>query len=471
MFSALSVRRRSSARLAAALVATGLVAAGAMVTAGPAAADETPQHQGGAVATLDGLKTYDKAVIRTGGKDQQIPAGLFEMTVDGGGKLKTYCVDIHRATQEQAKYLESSWDQTSLGSNRDAGKIRWILDHSYPQVDDLSALAEKAGVASLTEQTAAAGTQVAIWRYSDHVKVDALDPRAEKLADFLERGARGGSEPRASLTLEPNAVSGKPGEKVGPVKVRTGAGRVTVTPPADAAGADVKVVGKNGKPLTTVVNGSELYFDVPADAADGSTSLTVQATTSVPVGRAFAGATQSQTQILAGSSVSTVSAAATATWAKAGAIPALTARKNCAKSGVDITAANKGDEPYIFELMGSKHTVGAGQSRTVTIPVQEDQAYDFTIEGPGGFEKNFKGVLDCKTSGAVGTGTMDQPENRPSPATAGDTPLGSDVGLDLAETGSSNATPMIAGVAIGFVVIGGAAVFFLRKKQTDFTEE
>ncbi|WP_434589620.1 Cys-Gln thioester bond-forming surface protein [Streptomyces sp. A5-4] len=471
MFSALSVRRRSSARLAAALVATGLVAAGAMVTAGPAAADETPQHQGGAVATLDGLKTYDKAVIRTGGQDQQIPAGLFEMTVDGGGKLKTYCVDIHRATQEQAKYLESSWDQTSLGSNRDAGKIRWILDHSYPQVDDLSALAEKAGVASLTEQTAAAGTQVAIWRYSDHVKVDALDPRAEKLADFLERGARGGSEPRASLTLEPNAVSGKPGEKVGPVTVRTGAGRVTVTPPADAAGAGVKVVGKNGKPLTTVVNGSELYFDVPADAADGSMSLTVQATTSVPVGRAFAGTTQSQTQILAGSSVSTVSAAATATWAKAGAIPALTARKNCAKSGVDITATNKGDEPYIFELRGSKHTVGAGQSRTVTIPVQEDQAYDFTIEGPGGFEKNFKGVLDCRTSGAVGTGTMDQPENRPSPATAGDAPLGSDDGLDLAETGSSNATPMIAGVAIGFVVIGGAAVFFLRKKQTDTTGE
>ncbi|WP_274558570.1 Cys-Gln thioester bond-forming surface protein [Streptomyces spiramyceticus] len=452
-------------------MASGLVAAGAIAAAGPAAAEEAPQHQGGAAATLDGLTTYDGAVIHADGGDQQISAGLFEMTVDGGGTLKTYCIDIHRPTQAQAKYLETSWDQTSLAGNRDAGKIRWILEHSYPQVDDLSALAARAGVDSLTEQTAAAGTQVAIWRYSDHVKVDAVDPKAEKLADFLEKNARGAAEPAASLTLEPNAVSGKAGKKLGPVTVRTNADRVTVAPPAITSGSadGVKIVGKDGKPVTTAVNGSELYFDVPADAADGSSSLTVQATTSVPVGRAFSGVTQSQTQILAGSSESTVSAGATATWAKKGAVPALSAKKNCAKGGVDITASNKGDEPFSFELMSFKHTIEAGQSRTVTIPVQEDQAYDFTIKSPGGFSKNFKGVLDCKTSGAATTGTMGQPQNRPSPATAGDIPV--DEGLDLAETGSSDATPMIAGVAIAFVVAGCAAVFLLRKKKTPSADE
>ncbi|GHA88402.1 Cys-Gln thioester bond-forming surface protein [Streptomyces chryseus] len=474
-FSAFSVRGRGSARLTAAALASGLLAAGALAGAAPAAAQEAPQHQGGAAATLDGLKTYDRAVLRTEGGDQQIPAGLFEMTVDGGGTLKTYCVDAHRPTQEQAKYLETSWDQTSLGTNRDAGKIRWILEHSYPQVNDLSALAKRAGVDSLTEQTAAAGTQVAIWRYSDHVKVDALDPKAEKLADFLEKNARGAAEPRASLTLEPNAVSGKAGGKLGPVTVRTNADRVTVAPPADAA-SGVEVVGKDGKPATTAVNGGELYFDVPADAADGSTALTVQATTSVPVGRAFAGVTRSQTQILAGSSESTVSATASATWAKKGAIPALSAEKNCAKGGVDITAANKGDEPFTFELMSVEHTVPAGQSRTVTVPVQEDQAYDFTIEGPGGLKKSFKGILDCETSGATGAaagpgaGTLDQPGNRPGPATAGETPLAVD-GPDLAETGSSNATPMILGIAVAFVVLGIAAVLFVRKKQPASDDE
>ncbi|MET7618169.1 LAETG motif-containing sortase-dependent surface protein [Streptomyces sp. NPDC005408] len=469
VFSASVVRRRGAARrLTAAALLSGLIATGSMAAAGSAAADNDVQHQGGAVATLDGLKTFDRAVLRTNGKKHEIAAGVFEMTVDGGGRLKTYCIDIHNPTQDQAKYLETPWNQTSLGTNKDAGKIRWILQHSYPQVDDLAALAKSAGTGPLSESTAAAGTQVAIWRYSDDADVDALDPAAEKLADWLQGKAQNVAEPKASLSLEPNAVSGKAGGRLGPVTVRTDAGQVAVAPPADAAASGIKITDGAGKPLTSVVNGAQLYFDVPAGAVDGSASLTAQATTSVPVGRAFAGATKSQTQILAGSSESTVSADATATWAKAGAIPALSAKKNCAKGGVDITAANKGDAPFSFELMGFKHTIPAGASRTVTIPVAEDQAYDFTITGPEGFKKNFKGVLDCKTTGAAGPGT-DTPSSQPSPASAGGTSSGLEG--DLAETGSSSATPMIAGIAIALVVIGGGAVFFLRKKKETPTEE
>lgn len=462
VFSASAVHRRGAVRrLTAAAVMSGLIATGSLAAAGAATADDGGQHQGGAVATLDGLKTFDRAVLRTKGKNHEIPAGVFEMTVDGGGRLKTYCIDIHNPTQDQAKYLETPWNQTSLGANKDAGKIRWILQHSYPQVDDLAVLAKEAGSGPLSERTAAAGTQVAIWRYSDKADVDALDPAAEKLADWLEGKAQNVAEPKASLSLEPNAVSGKAGGRLGPVTVRTDAGQVAIAPPADAAASGIKVTDSKGKPLTSVVNGAQLYFDVPAGAADGSATLTAQATTSVPVGRAFAGATKSQTQILAGSSESTVSASATATWAKAGAIPALSAKKNCAKGGVDITAANKGDAPFSFELMGVKHTIPAGTSRTVTIPVAEDQAYDFTITGPGGFKKNFKGVLDCRTTGTPGP---DNPPSQPSPASAGGTSGGPEG--DLAATGSSSSTPMIAGIAVALVVIGGGAVFFLRKKKT-----
>ncbi|MET9917185.1 LAETG motif-containing sortase-dependent surface protein [Streptomyces sp. NPDC006435] len=458
-----SSRRRGITRLAASVVASGLVMAGALVGAGSAVADETPQHQGGAAAVLDGLKTYDRAVLHADGKNQQLPAGLFEMTVDGGGKLKTYCIDIHNPTQDQAKYLETPWDQTSLNTNKNAGKIRWILEHSYPQVDDLAALAKSAGTGPLTEKTAAAGTQVAIWRYSDNVDVEALDGQAEKLADWLEKSAVDQAEPKASLALDPAAVSGKSGEKLGPITVRTNAGQVSVTPPADAA-SGVKVTDKSGKPVTTAANGAELYFDVPAGAADGTASLTVQATTSVPVGRAFAGVTKSQTMILAGSSESTVSATATGTWAKKGAIPAVSAKKNCAKGGVDVTASNEGDEAFTFELAGAKHTIEAGKSETVTIPVAEDQAYDFTITGPGGFSKTFKGVLDCKTSGSTTGGTDTQTGGeKPAPATSGGSATGGSG--DLAETGGSSATPVIAGVAIVLVVVGGGAVFLLRKRK------
>ncbi|MER6101954.1 LAETG motif-containing sortase-dependent surface protein [Streptomyces sp. NPDC001832] len=462
----ISPRRRGIARLAASVVASGLVMAGALVGAGSAVADEAPQHQGGAAAVLDGLKTYDRAVLHVNGKDEPVPAGLFEMTVDGGGKLKTYCIDINNPTQDQAKYLETPWNQTSLGSNKNAGKIRWILEHSYPQVDDLAALARQAGTGPLTEKTAAAGTQVAIWRYSDDADVDAADSQAEKLADWLEQNAVDQAEPKASLALDSAAVSGKSGERLGPVTVRTNASQVSVTPPVDAA-SGVKVTDKSGKPVTAAANGAELYFDVPAGTTDGSASLTVQATTSVPVGRAFAGVTKSQTMILAGSSESTVSATATATWAKQGAIPAVSAKKNCAKGGVDVTASNTGDEAFTFELAGAEHTIEAGTSETVTVPVGEDQAYDFTITGPGGFSKTFKGVLDCKTSGSStsGTGTDTQTGgDKPAPATTGGGSTGGSG--DLAETGGSSATPIIAGVAIALVVVGGGAVFFLRKRKT-----
>ncbi|WP_330238793.1 LAETG motif-containing sortase-dependent surface protein [Streptomyces sp. NBC_00525] len=463
-------RRRGISRLAASVAASGLVVAGALVGAGSAAADEVPAHQGGATAVLDGLKTYGTAVLNEDGKKRKVAAGLFEMNVDGGGTLKTYCIDIHNPTQDRAKYLETPWGQSSLGGNNDAGKILWILQHSYPQVNDLSALAKAAGTGTLTDKTAAAGTQVAIWRFSDHVDVEAADEQAEKLADWLEKSATDTPEPKASLALDPIAVSGRSGERVGPVTVHTNAGQATVTPPADLA-SGVKVTDKDGKPVTTASDGTKLYFDVPADSEEGSASLTVQATTSVPVGRAFAGVTKSQTMILAGSSESTVSATATATWAKQGPIPTATAEKNCDKGGVDITVGNKGDEAFTFELDGKEHTVEAGKTTTVTVPVAEDQAYDITVTGPNGFSKTFKGVLDCKTtsSGTGGTGgTETQTGSEPTPtapttATAGGSTSG---GTDLAETGSSSATPVIAGVAIALVVVGGGAVLLLRRKRT-----
>jgi len=463
-------RRRRIARLTASVVASGLAVAGALVGAGSAAADDAPAHQGGATAVLNGLTVHDTALLNEDGKQRKVPAGLFEMNVDGGGTLKTYCIDIHNPTQDRAKYLETPWDQTSLGGNNDAGKILWILQHSYPQVNDLSQLAKAAGTGSLTEETAAAGTQVAIWRFSDHVDVTAQDEQAEKLADWLEKSAAVTAEPKASLTLDPVAVSGRSGERVGPVTVHTNAGQATVTPPADLA-SGVKVTDKAGKPVTTASDGDQLYFDVPAGSEEGTASLTVQAATSVPVGRAFAGVTKSQTQILAGSSESTVSAAATATWAKKGPIPTATAEKNCVKGGVDITVGNTGDEAFTFQLDGKENTVEAGKTVTVTVPVAEDQAYDVTVTGPGGFSKTFKGVLDCKTtsSGTGGTDTQtggDEPT--PTTATAGGSTSGGD--SNLAETGSSSATPMIAGIAIALVVVGGGAVVLLRRKSRTASE-
>ncbi|MFF8543111.1 Cys-Gln thioester bond-forming surface protein [Streptomyces werraensis] len=462
-FSARRLRGRGSARLTAGTLVTGIVATTVLAGAGTASADDPgtmPQHNG-AAATIDGLKTYGVAVIHGAAGDTQVSAGLFEMSVEGGGMLQTYCVDIHTPTQQDAKYHETAWSGTSLGTNKDAGRILWILEHSYPQVNDLASLAKKAGVrGQLTEQDAAAGTQVAIWRYSDGVDVDALDPQAEQLADYLEKKAKKVAEPQASLTLDPPVVAGRPGERLGPVTVRTDARSVTVSPPADAATSGIRIVDAKGVPVTTAGNGGKLYVEVPEDAETGTAQLTVQAATSVPVGRAFVSESRSQTQILAGSSESTVSATASAGWTAEGAIPAVSARENCAAGAVDVTVANQGDAAFAFELAGAEYTVEAGSSHTVTVPLNEDQPYDFTVEGPGGFQQRFTGMLDCRTRAAeAGATTQTLSGPTPAPVSAPDTDT------NLAETGASGATPWITGTAIALVVLGGAGLVFTRRRQ------
>ncbi|MFD7326126.1 Cys-Gln thioester bond-forming surface protein [Streptomyces sp. NPDC059875] len=462
-----SVRRRGVARLAAATVVSGLVAAGAIAVAGPAAADEGLEGTGGATATLGKLTVFDKVKIEGQG---EYSAGLFEMQVTPGGSLQTYCIDLYTGAKTGQEYKEVGWDQSSLHNNKNAGKIRWILQNSYPQVNDLDALAKKVGATNLTEKTAAAATQAAIWHFSDSVEATPVNEDAQKLTEYLEKEAQSLEEPKASLSVSPASLAGKSGERIGPVTVDTNAASAAVSL-APGAPEGVKLVDKDGKVVSNVANGGKVYFDVPAGAADGSAELKVQADTTVPIGRAFVSTkVKSQTLILAGTSTSSVNAKATVTWAKKGAIPAVTAEKNCAKGGLDVTASNEGDEDFTFELKGQKVTIAGGQSKTVTIPLAEDQAYDFTITGPNGFEKTFKGVLDCKTAtpGPLPSETPStSPSNEPAPATAGGSTTGSTTGGgDLAETGSSNATPMIAGIAALLVVLGGGAVFFLRKKKT-----
>ncbi|MBH5334890.1 Cys-Gln thioester bond-forming surface protein [Streptomyces pactum] len=461
----ISARRRGAARLAAAVLASGTASAGALATAGPAAAHEVTPNPGGASATLNGLTVSDLAVVRDNGTPQQISAGLFQMTVDNGGTLHTYCIDVHTPTLAQARYQERPWNATSLHANEDAGKIRWILQNSYPQVNDLTELAAQAGSGPLTQETAAAGTQVAIWRFSDDADVEAVDPAAEKLADYLEREAEDRKEPRASLALDRPAISGRSGERLGPITVRTDAGGVTVTASGDSATSGVRVVDGRGEEVTSATDGTQLYVDVPAGTPDGAASLTAQAVTKVPVGRAFTSDTTSQTQILAGSSDSTVSATATAVWAERGPVPALTAQENCAEGGVDVTATNKGDAPFTFELAGARHTVGAGESKTITVPVKEDQPYKLTITGPDGFEETFTGALDCET--ARGAQRGEGLTTQLTPASYGGTIGGGSAGGGgLAATGGGDTTPVLTGMAVVLIAVGGGAILTVRRRRT-----
>ncbi|MEV8623356.1 Cys-Gln thioester bond-forming surface protein [Streptomyces sp. NPDC051079] len=469
-----SVQRRGVARLAAATLVSGLVAAGTIAIAGPAMAEEI--STGGAAATLGTVVDGGSIDVKVGDKTETYNGGLFNLDVKGGGSLKAYCIDLFTKTKSGTSYKEVGWDESTLHNNKNAGKIRWILQHSYPEVNDLVALADKADTKSLTKDDAAAATQAAIWHFSDNVETAPKDADANALTKYLVAEADKApnqEEPKASLSVSPTSVAGKSGSRLGPVKVSTNAaaGVTKVSLSADAP-QGVKVVDKAGKTITSVSDGDELYVDVPAGAGDGSAKVSLQSTTKVSIGRVFASTTEKrqQTLILAGSSDSTVTAQIDATWAKQGAVPAVDFKENCAKGGVDITVSNKGDEDWTFDLKGQSHKIAPGASETITVPVAEDETYNFTITGPNDFKKVIEGVLDCKTA-TPGPKPSETPSGTPSPsetpATGGTGTTGSTTGGgDLAETGGSSATPMIAGVAAALVVVGGGAVFFLRKKKT-----
>jgi LPXTG-motif cell wall-anchored protein len=88
--------------------------------------------------------------------------------------------------------------------------------------------------------------------------------------------------------------------------------------------------------------------------------------------------------------------------------------------------------------------------------VAEDQRYKIEITLPDKTVQTFTGVLDCKS--ATAPPTTPAGHNQPSPAAG--------TGGDLAATGSSNATPVIAGIAIALVVLGGGAVFLVRRRKS-----
>ncbi|MFF8836684.1 Cys-Gln thioester bond-forming surface protein [Streptomyces sp. NPDC015130] len=484
-----SVRGRGAARLAAATLVSGIVAVGAIATAGPAFADEPAPGTGGVTAKLGGLTEDAGSVLITekNGDKWPVTGGLFKMEVGGGGTLFTYCIDLRTPAKHDFDYKEVGWGESSLHNNENAGKILWILENGYPKLS-AEALGGKIDV-DLSKKEAAAGTQAAIWTLSDDVTATPKDEDAKKLTEYLLEKAVTLEEPEASLSLSPSSVAGKAGERLGPITVSTNSEIAKITAAAGAP-AGVQVVDKDGKPVSEAKNGDQVFFDVPAGTADGSAELTAEATTKVQLGRAFVSIDgPSQTLILAGSSDSTVTAKASATWAKKGAVPAVTVAKDCAKGGLEIIASNEGDEPWTFDLKGTSYTIGAGETKTVTVPLAEDEAYKFTITGPNGFEETFEGVLDCKTATPgpkpsetpttePSTEPSETPSTQPStetPSAAPSTtaPTGDTTGTtgtttgggDLAETGSSNATPMIAGIAAALVVIGGAAVFILRKKK------
>ncbi|WP_441249903.1 Cys-Gln thioester bond-forming surface protein [Kitasatospora sp. McL0602] len=457
------------------MLASSMVVGGTLVTAGAAAAT-TPGASGPGSGVsahlLPGMRHGEPVTYSTAGHQKAGEAGLFEIAASDGTKLPVYCIDLLNSTLDGAAYQETDWGSSSLGGAA-GSKIKWILLHSYPSVSAAQLVKDAAAkgtvVDGLTEDEAAAATQVAIWSFSDPgVPVSQEDPKAAKLTQYLIGQAKGAQdeEPKPSITLKPASLSGRSGERLGPITVATTGSLVELSLDDAATKAKLVLTDQAGRPVKSVKGGAEIFAQAPAGAPAGTGTITATATVDVPAGRVFTGADStghhSQTLILAGTKPVTAPATATVSWAPAGPIPAVSAKVDCTQSALVVTVTNNGDQDFTLTLPTGTVTVKPKTTQQVPVKLAEDQRYDITVTGTGGYKQQFTGTLNCKTdSHGTPSPVPSSPTTPATPTTP--VPSGTPAG-GLASTGGGGETPVLAGIAGVLVIAGGSAVFALRRR-------
>lgn len=313
-----------------------VLAAGVGLAMSPAASAD------GTTATYVGTDsdTASSVVVKRSNGDSYTTGTNVKLLQVGSGDdartLKTYCIELDTEIgDEGTKYQETDWQDYFASSDykNAAPKVNWILRHSYPalSIDELKKELRDApefdgqDLDKLTEPKAAAGTQAAIWHYTNDADLASNKNPAivQDLYDYLTGDANVGvsNEPRVSLDIsaKDDSLTGKPGEPLGPLTVKT-----TSSNPVDLSVKSktdgVRLVQKTDKgyeKVTKVSDGGKFYVDVPADAEKGKATIKADTMATVEAGRVFTGASdakKTQTLILAGPAQVHVSVQAEFSW-------------------------------------------------------------------------------------------------------------------------------------------------------------
>ncbi|HEX6352054.1 thioester domain-containing protein [Actinophytocola sp.] len=274
------------------------------------------------------------------GKLDNIATNLITLKLDDGTKLQMYCVEIETRIKPEQGMVEKPWDSypnaaSPFHKNRD--KINWILHHSFPVVglEALNKTLSDAGVPlndGLDTKEAIAGTQAAVWHYSDGKDLNAANPfpkddkpKAEADVLALYKYLTGpanvgiGDQPTPALSISPTDLSGKAGEKIGPFTVTTTGDIEKLTTKLPEG---VKVVDAQGNEVTAqaIKNGAQLFLSVPAGTKEGAGTFELSASAALDTGRLFVGEDYenkpTQSLIVAISEKTDIVASAGAKWAE-----------------------------------------------------------------------------------------------------------------------------------------------------------
>ncbi|PRX47799.1 LPXTG-motif cell wall-anchored protein/TQXA domain-containing protein [Prauserella shujinwangii] len=349
------MRKRSVlTRAGAAVVGASLAVLGAAL---PASADEPNDAKGTVLKSKQDIKGYAANV--NGMSDT--PTSLIGLKLDQGNTLRMYCVQIEVNIRRGGTMIETPWDQypdqgSPFHKNRD--KINWVLQHGYPAVDT-AALAETLGADSLhdglSKKEAITGTQAAIWHFSDGKDLnrpnassgnDEADKDVLALYDYLTgEENKGVGEPAPTLELAPESLTGEAGSRIGPFTVST-TGKVSELKKNLPEGTTLTDADGNELSTEDIADGSEIYVDVPAEAAKGDGTFEITATGHVNTGRLFVGENyaekEAQSLIVAQSEKVTLTAQAGAEWEAA---PVTTAPPEETTSTTPPTSSTTSSQP------------------------------------------------------------------------------------------------------------------------------
>lgn len=229
------------------------------------------------------------------GQNERVSTDTISITFAPGaqdtGTLLTYCIAFNDPLSRTDPYTEVPFADTKIPDAARA-KILWILGHSRPNVPDAQVLA-MAGITGAVSNPAAvvyAGTQAAIWHFSDGLTMTARQANTEFTAaqytaiqqvyNFLTSEANTGLNGPPTLTITPPSANGMVGDVLGPFTVKTSAPSIslTVTGGATLLGPDKTT------PVTTVVDGGQ-FFVKPGSA--GTATVTGTGQGFISEGRAF----------------------------------------------------------------------------------------------------------------------------------------------------------------------------------------
>lgn len=264
-----------------------------------------PASAEGAKADIVGGGGENGYNVNLGQGSQNMQTTLFTLNIEGGNTLRAYCVEISVSVDPSRSLFESPWDEfpnaeSPFHSNRD--RINWVLHHGF-QGKNLDALEEKLveqGVElhnGLDKREAIAGTQAAVWHFSDGKDIDRNDPSSSRdagadadvlaLYDYLTGESNVGiEEPAPALKVSPETASGAAGERLGPFTVGT-TGEITEISTELPEG--VTLTDADGTELAAgdITDGTEIYVDVPAEAEAGAGEFSLSATAHLATGRLF----------------------------------------------------------------------------------------------------------------------------------------------------------------------------------------